>query len=105
MGQSGRYKLTFEHRVFKNLSPCRGDLFIADGYCGADPYSKEAANECLRDLSRPPEERDDRQDQKNNETDFRDPRGGSSNPAKAEKSSNEGDNEKNNGVVKHMGWL
>ena len=59
--------------------------------------------EYLRELSRSPDERDDRQNQKDNKKDFRDPGSGSGNPAKAEESSNEGDDEKNNGVLKHMG--
>ena len=62
-----------------------------------------ARTEYLRELSRSSDERNDRQNQKDHKKDFRDPGGGSGNPAKAEEGSNEGDDEKNNGVLKHMG--
>ena len=70
---------------------------------GGDTAAEAKKPENLRGLSRSSEEGDDRQNQKDNKKDFRDPGGGPGNSTKAEESSNQGDDEENNGVVRAYG--
>jgi hypothetical protein len=93
VGQTGPYKLTFEHAAFKNSArelqrPCRYGRRCCGGYFAWD-------------LSRPSEEGDDRQNQKDHKKNFRDPGGGPGDSTKTEDGSNQCDNQENNGVVEH----